>query len=99
LRTVTLGTNKKEIDFFDLRITLSYMEVVMSQTITIRIPENMRKELEELSKSENKPLSDLVRDSLKKFILVYRFRKLRNTVLPFAEVQGILTDEEVFENL
>ncbi len=71
----------------------------MSQTITIRIPENMRKELEELSKSENKPLSDLVRDSLKKFILVYRFRKLRNTVLPFAEAQGILTDEDVFENL
>lgn len=71
----------------------------MSQTITIRIPENMKKELEELSKSENKPLSDLVRDSLKKFILVYRFRKLRNTVLPFAEAQGILTDEDVFENL
>ena len=75
------------------------MEVVMSQSITIRIPENMRKELEELSKSENRPISDLVRDSLKKFILVYRFRKLRNTVLPFAEAQGILTDEDVFENL
>ena len=71
----------------------------MSQTITIRIPENMRKELEKLSKSENKPLSDLVRDSLKKFILVYRFRKLRNTVLPFAEAQGVLTDEDVFESL
>jgi len=99
LRTVTLGTNKKEIDFFDLRITLSYMEVVMSQTITIRVPENMRKELEELSKSENRPLSDLVRDSLKKFIQVYRFRKLRNTVLPFAEAQGILTDEDVFKSL
>ena len=71
----------------------------MSQTITIRIPVNMKKELEELSKSENKPISDLVRDSLKKFILVYQFRKLRNTVLPFAEAQGILTDEDVFENL
>jgi metal-responsive CopG/Arc/MetJ family transcriptional regulator len=71
----------------------------MSQSITIRIPENIRKELEELSKSENKSLSDLVRDSLKKFIMVYRFRKLRNTVLPFAEAQGILTDEDVFENL
>jgi predicted transcriptional regulator len=75
------------------------MEVVMNQTITIRIPENMKRELEELSKVENKPLSDLVRDSLKKFIAINRFRKLRNTVLPFAEAQGILTDDDVFENL
>ena len=71
----------------------------MNQTITIRIPENMKRELEELSKVENKPLSDLVRDSLKKFIAINRFRKLRNTVLPFAEAQGILTDDDVFENL
>ena len=71
----------------------------MGQSITIRIPEEMRKELEELSRSENKPLSDLVRDSLKKFIAVYRFRKLRNTVLPFAEAQGISTDEDVFESI
>lgn len=68
----------------------------MNQTITIRIPDNMRKELEELSKIENKPLSDLVRESLKKYILINRFRKLRNIVLPFAEAQGILTDDDVF---
>ncbi len=71
----------------------------MSQSITIRIPENMRKELEELSRTKNKPISDLVRDSLNNFIRVNRFRKLRNTILPFAEAQGILTDEDVFENL
>lgn len=71
----------------------------MGQTITIRIPPDMRKELEELSKAENKPLSDLVRDSLKKSIMIYRFRKLRKTVLPFAEAQGILTDDDVFANI
>jgi len=71
----------------------------MNQTITIRIPDNMRKELEKLSKAENKPLSDLVRESLKKYILINRFRKLRNIVLPFAESQGILTDDDVFEKL
>lgn len=59
----------------------------------------MRKELEELSKAENKPLSDLVRDSLKKSIMIYRFRKLRKTVLPFAEAQGILIDDDVFANI
>ncbi|MDD3050161.1 MAG: ribbon-helix-helix protein, CopG family [Candidatus Cloacimonetes bacterium] len=69
----------------------------MNQTITIRIPENMKIELEELSKSENKPISDLVRESIKKSLQISRFRKLRNQVLPFAEAQGILTDEDVFE--
>jgi predicted transcriptional regulator len=68
----------------------------MNQTLTIRIPETMRKELQAISESEKKPVSNLVRESLRKYIAVQRFRKLRNTVLPFAEAQGILTDEDVF---
>ncbi len=68
----------------------------MNQAITIRIPEDMRNNLQEISKSEGKPLSDLVRESLKKYISVYRYRKLRNKVLPFAEAQGILTDEDIY---
>lgn len=68
----------------------------MSNIISIRLPEDLRKELNKMSKSESRPVSDLIRDSLKKYIAVYRFRKLRDTVLPFAESQGILTDEDVF---
>jgi predicted transcriptional regulator len=71
----------------------------MNRAITIRIPEEMRKELQEITRSEGKPLSDLVRESLKKYISIYRFRKLRNRVLPFAEAQGILTDEDVYKNI
>jgi len=69
----------------------------MSNIISIRLPEDLRKELNKMSKSESRPVSDLVRDSLKKYIAIYRFRKLRDTVLPFAESQGILTDEDVFK--
>ena len=69
----------------------------MNRTLTIRIPDNLKRELEKLSKTEEKPVSDLVRDSLKKYIAIHRFRQLRNTVLPFAEAQGILTDEDVFK--
>ena len=71
----------------------------MNQTITIRIPDNMKKELEDLSKLENKPVSDLVRESIKKYIRIYRLRKLRDMTLPFAEAQGILTDEDVFKSI
>ncbi|GAB6269791.1 hypothetical protein DS62_12335 [Smithella sp. SC_K08D17] len=68
----------------------------MNQTLTIRIPDDLRKGLQELSKNENKPLSDIVRDSLKRYLAIHRFRQLRNTTLPFAEAQGILDDEDVF---
>ena len=69
----------------------------MNQTLTIRIPDELREELQEISRAEGKPVSDLVRESLRKYIAIYRFRKLRNMVLPFAEAQGILTDEDVYK--
>jgi predicted CopG family antitoxin len=73
------------------------MEVIrMNQTLTIRIPDDIRQELQELSRDENKPVSDVVREALKRYLAIYRFRKLRNMVLPFAEAQGILSDEDVF---
>jgi len=69
----------------------------MNQTLTIRIPDKLKRELEKLSKTEEKPISDLVRDSIKRYVAIHRFRQLRNRVLPFAEAQGILTDEDVFK--
>ncbi len=68
----------------------------MNHTLTIRIPDDLRKGLQELSKNENKPLSDIVRESLKSYLAIHRFRQLRNITLPFAEAQGILSDEDVF---
>jgi predicted transcriptional regulator len=69
----------------------------MRQTLTIRLPDDLRKELQKISKEESKPVSDLVRESLQRYISIYKFRRLRNKVLPFAESQGILTDEDVFD--
>lgn len=71
----------------------------MNQTLTIRLPDDLREELQEISRAEGKPISDLVRESLRRYIAIYRFRKLRNTVLPFAEAQGILTDEDVYKEV
>jgi predicted transcriptional regulator len=69
----------------------------MRQTLTIRLPDDLRKELQKISKEESKPMSDLVRESLQRYIAIYKFRRLRNKVLPFAESQGILTDEDIFD--
>lgn len=71
----------------------------MQKSLTIRIPEDIRYDLEEISKSENIPISELVRKSIKKYLTVQRFRRLRNRVLPFAEAQGLLTDDDIFKAL
>ena len=68
----------------------------MEKIITIRIPEDLDKDLIKISKEEDKPVSSLVRESLRQYIRVYRFRKIRQKVLPFAEAQGLLTDEDIF---
>jgi len=66
-------------------------------TLTVRIPDPLRRELERLCRQKQQPLSDLVRDSLRRYVAVERFQSLRNKTLPFAEAQGMLTDEEVFK--
>ncbi|RME91017.1 MAG: ribbon-helix-helix protein, CopG family [Verrucomicrobia bacterium] len=66
-------------------------------TLTIRLPDDLRAALDELSRRQGRPVSDLVRDSLRRYVAIERFRSLRGKVLPFAEAQGLLADEDVFE--
>ena len=75
-------------------ITLSYMS-----TITVRIPDDLKSDLQRISESEHKSVSDLVRESVRRFVSVERFRQLRRKTLPFAEAQGLLTDEDIFTKL
>jgi predicted transcriptional regulator len=66
-------------------------------SITIRLPDELRTDLQRLSQEQNKPVSDLVRESIRRYVAVEKFRALRKKVLPFAEAQGFLTDEDVFK--
>ena len=67
--------------------------------LTIRIPEKLRRQLQKLSKEKQQPVSDLVRDSLQRYVAIERFRELRKQTMPFAEAQGYLTDEDVFNDI
>lgn len=66
-------------------------------TLTIRLPDDLRADLQRLSREQRKPISDIVRESIRRYVAVERFRLLRRKVLPFAEAQGFLTDEDVFK--
>jgi predicted transcriptional regulator len=68
-------------------------------TLTIRLPETLKAALDEISRDEHRAVSDIVRASLRRYVAVERFRSIRRRVLPFAEAQGLLTDEDVFRAL
>lgn len=86
---------------FKKRFLLIYLRCVLQcltmNTLTIRLPEDIRSDLQKLSQEQNKPVSDIVRESIRRYIAVEKFRALRKKVLPFAEAQGYLADEDIFK--
>jgi len=68
-------------------------------TMTIRLPELLRDDIQRLGREEHQSVSDIVRDSLRRYVAVQRFRNIRRKVLPFAEAQGFVTDEDVLKAL
>ena len=73
------------------------LQCLTMNTLTIRLPDELRDDLQKLSEEQSRPVSDIVRESIRRYVAVEKFRSLRKKVLPFAEAQGYLTDEDVFE--
>ncbi len=66
-------------------------------TVTIRLDAKLQRDLDRLSRQLGRSRSDLVRDAVRRQIALLRFDQVRRTLLPLAEAQGILTDEDVFK--
>jgi predicted transcriptional regulator len=66
-------------------------------TLTIRLDEKLEKALDRLARATGRTKSGLVREALAREVAIARFRELRRRTLPFAEAQGLLTDEDIFE--
>jgi len=64
-----------------------------------RVDDELEKDLEHLAKAQHRTKSDLVREMLRKYIAVERFRELRCKALPLAEAAGYVTDEDVFRDI
>lgn len=68
-------------------------------TLTVRLPNELKSDLQKLSQEQNKAVSDIVRESIRRYVAVEKFRALRKKALPFAEAQGLLTDEDIFRTI
>lgn len=71
----------------------------MKDTITIRLPKKLQEELEATASIENTTKSELIRDAISRYLAAKRFHQLRKKTLPFAEAQGLLTDEDIFKSI
>ena len=66
-------------------------------TITIRIPEELLADLQKLSEKLHRSTSDVVRESLRRYISAEQLRLIREMTRPYAEAAGFFTDEDVFK--
>jgi predicted transcriptional regulator len=65
-------------------------------TLTIRLDPKLEKALDRVAKNTGRTKSEIAREALRRQVAVARFRDLRKQALPFAEAQGLVTDEDVF---
>lgn len=68
-------------------------------TLTLRIPDELERELEEQSAASHVSKSDLAREALQRYLRVARLRTLRSKMVTHAQARGINTDEDVFRAL
>jgi Arc/MetJ-type ribon-helix-helix transcriptional regulator len=69
----------------------------MKATITVRLDKDVGRLLTRVVKLSGRSQSDVVRGALRRQLAIDLFDQMRLRVAPFAEVQGLLTDEDVFD--
>jgi len=67
-----------------------------TSTLSIRLDAKVQRELDRLSRQLGRSRSDIVRDAVRRQVALLRFERSRRALLPLAEAQGILSDEDVF---
>lgn len=77
------------------RTTVSYM----AGTITIRVDAETERMLKRVVKLTGRTRSEITREALRRQLSLDLFEQLRRRVAPFAEAQGLLTDDDIFKTL
>jgi predicted transcriptional regulator len=75
------------------------MHDMKTSAFTIRLDPDLQRRLARAAKRSGRTRSDVVRDALRRQLAVAQFEDLRRRIMPFAEAQGYLTDEDVFRDV
>ena len=71
----------------------------MRKTITISLPKEVKHDFDKATAKEELSRSDLIRESLRDYLFMRRFRQLRSRMMAKAHVQDVRADEDVFKRL
>jgi predicted transcriptional regulator len=69
----------------------------MDTTLNVRVSADLKRQLDALSRRRHCSASELVRESLRRFIATQQIAALRKQTMPLAEAAGYLTDDDVFK--
>lgn len=75
------------------------MPYVKTSTVTVRLDPELERRLSRAAERSGRSRSELVRDALQRQLALEQFQDLRRRLMPFAEVAGYLTDEDVFRDV
>lgn len=70
-----------------------------TSALTIRLDADLERRLMRAAKRSGRTRSEFVRDALRRQLALAQLEELRRRVIPFAEAQGYLTDEDVFRDV
>ncbi len=71
----------------------------MKNAITIRLDDELNDLLNAVAKQQRRKRSEVVRESLRRQLLLQMYEVLREQSLPYGESKNILTDEDVFREI
>ena len=69
----------------------------MRETITISIPEEIKKQLDKVIAQEGTTRSGIIRESLRDYLFICQFRSLRKRMM--AKAPCAYTDEDIFDRV
>ncbi len=75
---------------------MSYMK---TKSLTIRIDKELNDLLNKASKQTGKSKSQVAREAIERQLRLVQMESLRKRIMPFAESQGYLTDDDVFRDV
>ena len=71
----------------------------MRQTVAVSLPAELTARRDLVAEEEGTSRSEVVRDAVRRYLALRQFQKVRESVIPYAEAVGVLTDEDVFRSM
>ena len=71
----------------------------MRSVLSISLPEKLAKELDMFARETGRNKSDIVRESLSLYLWEARFKRLKKQIRPLAKKAGLVSEEDVFEQI